>query len=267
LASLLAVLWVLSLATTAPGLAAPIVIDSFENPTTPAVLVGSGSITFGGQGLLHSESGAPASGSPFSTRSIHSQYRQAGAGESAASFQATSSFSEGALTLAVAKTGVSGMAYENLVLEYSLGYFASPAFDVASSGNDRLSLDISSATLGGSLFDGAILIDFLDEWGSVARYVVATGTGPVPTGSISLPLTSFTSESEFFDWTQITALALTMNYTADAPAVGNAERAAAFSHSVTVTNLALVPEPSTYCMALAGLACGGFSMWRRRKRA
>jgi hypothetical protein len=29
----------------------------------------------------------------------------------------------------------------------------------------------------------------------------------------------------------------------------------------------VVPEPSTYCMALAGLACGGYSMFRRRKRA
>ena len=28
-----------------------------------------------------------------------------------------------------------------------------------------------------------------------------------------------------------------------------------------------VPEPSTYAMALAGIACGGFAMWRRRKRA
>ena len=28
-----------------------------------------------------------------------------------------------------------------------------------------------------------------------------------------------------------------------------------------------VPEPSTYCMALAGLACGGYSIFRRRKRA
>jgi sulfatase modifying factor 1 len=28
-----------------------------------------------------------------------------------------------------------------------------------------------------------------------------------------------------------------------------------------------VPEPSTYAMALAGLACGGYSMWRRRNRA
>ena len=31
--------------------------------------------------------------------------------------------------------------------------------------------------------------------------------------------------------------------------------------------ISAVPEPSTYVMALAGLACGGFSMWRRRKRA
>jgi hypothetical protein len=41
----------------------------------------------------------------------------------------------------------------------------------------------------------------------------------------------------------------------------------------TVTNLgspgtaAVVPEPSTYAMALAGLFCGGVSMWRRRKWA
>jgi len=28
-----------------------------------------------------------------------------------------------------------------------------------------------------------------------------------------------------------------------------------------------VPEPSTYCMALAGLACGGYSLFHRRKQA
>ena len=31
--------------------------------------------------------------------------------------------------------------------------------------------------------------------------------------------------------------------------------------------VAIVPEPSTACMALAGLACGGLAMWRRRTRA
>jgi hypothetical protein len=30
-------------------------------------------------------------------------------------------------------------------------------------------------------------------------------------------------------------------------------------------NLAVVPEPSTYAMALAGLACGGYSLFRRRR--
>ncbi len=29
--------------------------------------------------------------------------------------------------------------------------------------------------------------------------------------------------------------------------------------------LAVVPEPSTYAMALAGLACGGWQMYRRRR--
>jgi formylglycine-generating enzyme len=28
-----------------------------------------------------------------------------------------------------------------------------------------------------------------------------------------------------------------------------------------------VPEPSTFALALAGVACGGFSLWQRRKRA
>ncbi len=36
---------------------------------------------------------------------------------------------------------------------------------------------------------------------------------------------------------------------------------------VTQGYVATVPEPSTCAMALAGLACGGYTMWRRRKRA
>jgi hypothetical protein len=35
----------------------------------------------------------------------------------------------------------------------------------------------------------------------------------------------------------------------------------------TTLNVVAVPEPSAYAMALAGLACGGYSMFRRRKRA
>ena len=39
------------------------------------------------------------------------------------------------------------------------------------------------------------------------------------------------------------------------------------SLSIGIKGVVAVPEPSTYCMALAGLACGGYSRWRRRKRA
>jgi len=31
--------------------------------------------------------------------------------------------------------------------------------------------------------------------------------------------------------------------------------------------ISVVPEPSIYAMAFAGLACGSYSMYRRRKRA
>jgi hypothetical protein len=36
---------------------------------------------------------------------------------------------------------------------------------------------------------------------------------------------------------------------------------------VDAISVTAVPEPSTCAMALAGLAWGGYSTWRRRKRA
>ena len=55
--------------------------------------------------------------------------------------------------------------------------------------------------------------------------------------------------------------------------LGNAllETRGAFSTSQVGQDVFLsftaVPEPSTCAMALAGIACGGYSMWRRRKHA
>jgi hypothetical protein len=37
--------------------------------------------------------------------------------------------------------------------------------------------------------------------------------------------------------------------------------------NATTGAISVVPEPSTYAMALAGLACGGWGIRRRRKRA
>ena len=36
---------------------------------------------------------------------------------------------------------------------------------------------------------------------------------------------------------------------------------------VTQGYVATVPEPTTYAMALAGIACGGYSLFRRREQA
>ena len=48
---------------------------------------------------------------------------------------------------------------------------------------------------------------------------------------------------------------------------GDIVQAGNSTNTILIDNIAAVPEPSTYAMALAGLACGGYSMWRRRNRA
>ncbi|MCX7430035.1 MAG: autotransporter-associated beta strand repeat-containing protein [Planctomycetia bacterium] len=48
-----------------------------------------------------------------------------------------------------------------------------------------------------------------------------------------------------------------------APTTPDGQRLVFFQNNGT---LVVVPEPSTYAMALAGLACGGWQMWRRRRR-
>ena len=45
------------------------------------------------------------------------------------------------------------------------------------------------------------------------------------------------------------------------PTAPDGQRLVFFQNNGT---LVVVPEPSTYAMALAGLACGGWQMWRRR---
>ena len=48
---------------------------------------------------------------------------------------------------------------------------------------------------------------------------------------------------------------------------GSTSKTATFTPLSVEISPQAVPEPSTYAMALAGLACGGYSMFGRRKRA
>ena len=52
-----------------------------------------------------------------------------------------------------------------------------------------------------------------------------------------------------------------------AVATSEADPALRTQNDYLMSGVSVVPEPSTYAMALAGLACVGYSMWRRRKRA
>jgi len=60
---------------------------------------------------------------------------------------------------------------------------------------------------------------------------------------------------------------VTGTFTADSPTQDITFTGAGNSPLINAFQIRAVPEPSTCIMALAGLACGGFSMWRRRKRA
>jgi len=48
---------------------------------------------------------------------------------------------------------------------------------------------------------------------------------------------------------------------------GDIVQAGNSTNTILIDNIAAVPEPSTTAMALAGLACGGYTLFRRRKRA
>ena len=62
---------------------------------------------------------------------------------------------------------------------------------------------------------------------------------------------------------------LSMTYTVDGQITAPTAEDGVFglNRNIGVYVVTAVPEPSTYAMALAGLACGGYSMFRRRKRA
>ncbi|MFM8494188.1 MAG: PEP-CTERM sorting domain-containing protein, partial [Planctomycetia bacterium] len=47
----------------------------------------------------------------------------------------------------------------------------------------------------------------------------------------------------------------------------NGDVGTSYSPLINALQVRAVPEPSTFAMALAAMACGGFTMWQRRKRA
>ena len=111
--------------------------------------------------------------------------------------------------------------------------------------------------------------------GGPVAYVLSTlGPYRLYTTSATLPLALSGVElgiSPAYNWNDPisgTTEFLTTTYADWGLTPGSSRQVTINGTSETVTiNIAPVPEPSTYAIAFAGLTCGGFSMWRRRKRA
>jgi len=108
---------------------------------------------------------------------------------------------------------------------------------------DRLVV-AGSTTLGGTL---SVLLETDLALGTTLLMIENTGSSPLLGGFGSQSMAVFGQSIYTFD----------LDYSA-----GNGNDLA-----LTVVNISPVPEPSTYVMALAGLACGGYHVNRRRKRA
>ena len=193
---------------------------------------------------------------------------------------------------------VGGSAQAGLVINLSQQTInGSTAVVAAYSG----SLDLSSITRVGTGSIGNNAYHLLDvnagagalplHWGSVnwysttprsdfgvggpVAYVLSTlGPYRLYTTSATLPLALSGVElgiSPAYNWNDPisgTTEFLTTTYSDWGLTPGSSRQVTINGTSETVTiNIAPVPEPSTYAMAFAGLTCGGYSMFRRRKRS
>jgi autotransporter-associated beta strand protein/T5SS/PEP-CTERM-associated repeat protein len=107
-----------------------------------------------------------------------------------------------------------------------------------------------------------------DGFAGSDRYIVTGDTIQHP--ALADGLTVSFIQFDLIDWTGM-ALANESLVTSAAVLQGFSSKSGRFRLSnndqpfFNISSITAVPEPSTWLMGLAGIACGGFSMWRRRK--
>ena len=142
----------------------------------------------------------------------------------------------GSTTLMEITGTAAGLDYDQIVATNNIAY------------GGVLQLTISGSYANDTVFQ---LFQSGSESGNFSSLTMADGSGPfagLTFGAIGTG--GYGADAWVSDWTT--------------PTAPDGQRLVFFQNNGT---LVVVPEPSTYAMALAGLACGGWQMWRRRQAA
>lgn len=249
-----------------------IVIDSFTNPTSPNPLSGSSSAVSDGTTLVVADSpstaGAP-SGSVFSDRAFFADFGQSGGtGRTAQTFSSsflTTPGSGGSLQWTDSKPLGSGTAYGSLTLSSSLLFSRAGSIDFTAGGNDSIRFEKSA----GSRVGPGVLVDLYLQGGWNGSTTTTSAEVPINSSAwfsstpLEIPFASFTLGTGF-SFTDVSSMQVVLQYVNGSS--NNALRIAAYNSSVTLTEIALVPEPAPLACVAAGVASLG--AWRlRRSRA
>jgi autotransporter-associated beta strand protein len=131
-------------------------------------------------------------------------------------------------------TGTAAGLYDQIVATNNIAY------------GGLLQLTMSGSYANDTVFQ---LFQFGSESGDFSSLTMAGGSGPYAGLTFGdLGTGGYGADAWVSDWTT--------------PSAPNGQRLVFYQNTGV---LAVVPEPSTYAMALAGLACGGWQMWRRRR--
>ena len=252
-AAVAAVVAAIAVIPATPVGATPVVIDSFT--TGNGTVAGSGSTAF----FLNQNFSIGAL--PFDTRNV-GVGGDSDVADPAPEYAASQTISGGSLAMSLSKTA-SGST-PGMQLFDRIGWFNadSTLVNFTAGGNDAIRFSKSSGSYsddtGGltavvNVFSGAATATYFftpAQWYSGA--------------TLEIPFANFTIDSGPMDWTQVGSMSFNTASNGDAPSPGGALTA-----TVTLTEVALVPEPATVTTVgtAVAAAAAGLLVRRRRSRA
>ncbi len=244
--------------------AAPIVLDSFTNQSTPTTIASSTASLSPGNYLSTPANGTAGNptGSLFPDRSFTATQVQLFFGAPTSPLQTMSgtfnTTTGTSLTMVNAKSAGSGTAANVLQSYATLGYSSGSPVDLAALGfvaGDSIRIKKSAGSSPGtSAFGGNIQIA---SGTGLANYQL-TAAQWFSNTTLDIPFSSFTG---FLDLTSVNQISMISRAILDGES--DVVKNQAFSASVTFTEIALVPEP-THMVFVAGIGAA-LGAWRMRK--